>query len=121
MRAAASRTGRGAARSRGRINPTKTRHGYEAAKGPHLGDLPNLVVPESGEAEVEIFAKGLALTAGKPHALLDGDGAALVVHGGPDDYRTDPAGASGDRIACGVVPRPEQAAAGGTAAGARRD
>jgi Cu-Zn family superoxide dismutase len=36
-------------------------------------------------------------------SLLDGDGAAVVIHEGPDDYKTDPAGAAGDRIACGVL------------------
>jgi Cu-Zn family superoxide dismutase len=36
-------------------------------------------------------------------ALLDADGAALVIHAGPDDYQTDPAGNAGDRIACGVI------------------
>jgi Cu-Zn family superoxide dismutase len=36
-------------------------------------------------------------------ALLDEDGASLVVHAGPDDYQTDPAGNAGDRIACGII------------------
>ena len=36
-------------------------------------------------------------------ALFDSDGAAIVIHAGPDDYRTDPAGAAGARIACGVI------------------
>ncbi len=36
-------------------------------------------------------------------ALFDGDGAAIVIHAGPDDYRSDPAGAAGARIACGVI------------------
>jgi Cu-Zn family superoxide dismutase len=35
-------------------------------------------------------------------ALLDADGAAFVVHAGPDDLKTDPSGNSGGRIACGV-------------------
>jgi Cu-Zn family superoxide dismutase len=45
---------------------------------------------------------GLELQAGKA-ALLDSDGAAVVVHAKPDDYRTDPAGNAGDRLACGVI------------------
>jgi len=36
-------------------------------------------------------------------SVLDADGAAVVMHQGVDDYATDPAGAAGDRIACGVV------------------
>ncbi|MGQ0562698.1 MAG: superoxide dismutase family protein, partial [Gemmatimonadota bacterium] len=38
--------------------------------------------------------------------LFDGDGSALVVHANPDDYRADPAGNAGARIACGVIRRP---------------
>ena len=44
-----------------------------------------------------------AVTLSAESALLDEDGAALVIHAGPDDYQTDPAGNAGDRIACGVV------------------
>jgi len=40
---------------------------------------------------------------GKPGSLLDDDGAALVVHAAADDYKTDPAGNVGDRLACGVI------------------
>jgi hypothetical protein len=43
---------------------------------------------------------------GGPRALLDRDGAALVIHVAPDDYRTDPSGNSGARLACGVVAAP---------------
>jgi Cu-Zn family superoxide dismutase len=35
--------------------------------------------------------------------LLDADGAAVVIHAQPDDYKTDPAGNAGARIACGMV------------------
>jgi len=47
-----------------------------------------------------------------PTSLFDADGSALVVHSGPDDFRTDPAGLAGARIACGIVvkvepPKPE--------------
>jgi Cu-Zn family superoxide dismutase len=44
----------------------------------------------------------MTLSAG-PASLMDADGSALVIHQGKDDYRTDPAGDSGDRIACGVI------------------
>jgi len=51
-----------------------------------------------------VAVKGLSLDGG-PNALLDRDGAALVVHEGPDDYKTDPAGNAGKRLACGVIHR----------------
>lgn len=73
------------------------------AKRPHAGDLPNLHVPSSGELDVEVLAPAVKLRGRK--GLLDRDGAALVVHAGPDDYHSEPAGDAGGRIACGVVTR----------------
>lgn len=87
----------------GHFNPTKAAHGMLSAKGAHLGDLPNIHVPASGQLDVEFFARDAQLS-GK-NALLDQDGAAVVMHAKPDDYKTDPAGAAGDRIACGVITR----------------
>jgi Cu-Zn family superoxide dismutase len=86
----------------GHFNPGKAQHGYMNPKGPHAGDLPNIHVPAGGQLEFQFIADGTALKSGRS-SLLDGDGSALVVHASPDDYRTDPAGNAGDRIACGVV------------------
>jgi Cu-Zn family superoxide dismutase len=87
----------------GHLNPAHTHHGYENPQGPHAGDLPNVWVADGGAAKVEFLAPGVSLGHGKRASLLDGDGTAIVVHAGPDDYKTDPAGNAGDRIACGVV------------------
>lgn len=87
------------------FNPTAKMHGRDNPMGPHLGDLPNVLVGSSGTGEVDATIAGLTLTGG-PAPLLDADGAAVVLHAGPDDYRTDPSGNSGDRIACGVVNAP---------------
>ncbi len=73
-------------------------HGILVEGGPHPGDLPNLHVPADGAITVEHFAHGLAFD-----QILDPDGSAIVVHAAADDYRSQPAGASGDRIACGVI------------------
>lgn len=86
----------------GHFNPTDKAHGFHVEGGHHAGDIPNITALEDGTAAVEVLAPGLTLNDGET-AALDDDGAALVVHAGPDDYRTDPAGASGDRIACGVI------------------
>jgi Cu-Zn family superoxide dismutase len=83
-------------------NPTGKQHGRDNPQGSHLGDLANLDVDESGRGTA-IFMVGGATLAGTQNSLLDLDGAALVVHAKPDDYKTDPSGASGDRIACAVL------------------
>jgi len=88
----------------GHFNPTGKKHGKDNPNGPHAGDLPNLDVPSSGGVKVEVTVKDLALDGGRG-GLLDGDGVALVVHEGADDYKSDPAGNAGKRLACGVVRR----------------
>lgn len=80
------------------LAPGATRHGFHDDAGPHGGDLVNLVVSESGRVDTVVRAPALRLS-----QVLDADGAALVIHAGPDDYASQPAGGSGDRIACGVV------------------
>jgi superoxide dismutase, Cu-Zn family len=86
----------------GHFNPTDKKHGVLSAAGMHAGDLPNLNVPESGKLKVDVFAAGVTLGPGK-NSLLDADGSSLVIHAGPDDYKSDPAGEAGARFACGVI------------------
>jgi Cu-Zn family superoxide dismutase len=83
------------------FNPAEHKHGLENPEGPHAGDMPNLHVPGDGKLSIEVLNQAVTLS-GKS-ALLDADGAALVIHAAADDYQTDPAGNAGDRIACGVV------------------
>ena len=83
-------------------NPTARQHGRDNPAGMHKGDLPNLVVDAGGRGAIGYRVEGGALSGGA-NALLDADGAAIVVHAQPDDYRTDPSGNSGARIACGVL------------------
>jgi len=84
------------------FNPEHKKHGFIAA-GPHAGDMPNLHIPASGALDQEILNSNLFLS-GK-NSLFDADGAAVVLHAGIDDYKTDPAGNAGDRFACGVITR----------------
>ena len=83
------------------FNPDQTKHGLMNPQGPHAGDMPNLHVPADGKLQVEVLNPTVTISA--ESALLDDDGSAIVVHAVADDYKTDPAGNAGDRIACGVI------------------
>ena len=85
----------------GHWNPFAKMHGLESDKGAHSGDLPNLVIAEGGSGALAHTIKHVTMKGGEA-ALMDADGAAFMIHAGPDDMKTDPAGDSGDRIACGV-------------------
>ncbi|KQM58866.1 MULTISPECIES: superoxide dismutase family protein [unclassified Sphingomonas] len=81
----------------GHWNPTAKQHGTSNPAGPHAGDAPNLTIGADGTGSVTIM-----LPAGTMDGLLDADGSAFVIHAQADDYKTDPSGNSGGRIACGV-------------------
>jgi Cu-Zn family superoxide dismutase len=83
-------------------NPTGRQHGSLNRRGHHLGDLPNLDVGANGRGRLEFTIPGTGAWEGA-HPLFDADGASIVIHAAPDDYRTDPSGNSGARIACGVL------------------
>jgi len=85
----------------GHFAPRGMAHGFLSPGGHHAGDMPNIHVLASGALTTEIFNSALALD----DALFDADGAAIVIHRGGDDYRSQPAGAAGPRIACGVIER----------------
>ncbi len=78
-------------------NPTNKQHGAVNPQGAHVGDLQNVTVAPDGSLDAEIAVPGAA------GPMLDTNGAALVIHADPDDYRTDPSGNSGARIACAVL------------------
>lgn len=84
------------------FNPASHKHGMMSGEG-HAGDMPNLHVPQSGELSVELVNSAISLDKGKPNSVFDNDGSALVIHAKADDYKSDPAGNAGDRIACGVI------------------
>ncbi|WP_165374819.1 superoxide dismutase family protein [Sphingomonas montana] len=86
----------------GHWNPTAMKHGKDSGVGPHGGDLPNIEISADGTGRAETTLAGAMLTGGAT-PLMDADGAALIIHAAADDYRTDPSGNSGARLACGVV------------------
>lgn len=87
----------------GHFNPASKKHGMEVTEGAHAGDMPNLHIPANGELTIEIANHMVSLVKGQPNSLFDADGSALIIHAGVDDYKTDPTGNAGDRIACGVI------------------
>jgi Cu-Zn family superoxide dismutase len=89
----------------GHFNPGSTKHGMENPAGPHGGDLPNLVIEEDGTGSLNTLNPYISLGTGAANDLLRAGATSLMIHAGPDDYYTDPAGDSGARIACGVIER----------------
>jgi superoxide dismutase, Cu-Zn family len=86
------------------LNPTSKKHGKDNPEGPHAGDLLNIQVQVSGVGKASLMDSNVTLGDG-PNSLFHQGGTAIVIHEKADDYKTDPAGNSGARIACGVVER----------------
>ncbi|HOL73605.1 MAG TPA: superoxide dismutase family protein [Bryobacteraceae bacterium] len=86
------------------FNPHGKQHGTQNPEGAHAGDLPNITVDANGTVNTSMTISGVTLGT-EPNGLFREGGTAVVVHAGPDDYKTDPAGNAGARIACGVITR----------------
>ena len=84
----------------GHFNPEHKHHGKDNPEGKHAGDLDNITVSESGALRAAFVVPGLTL-----NSLFKEGGTALVIHAAKDDYKTDPAGNAGARIACGLIGR----------------
>ena len=84
------------------LNPDMKKHGLQNPDGPHAGDMPNFTVAADGTAKSTVVAPGVTM-GDDPHSIFSNGGTALVVHAGADDMKSDPAGNSGARIACGVI------------------
>ena len=88
----------------GHFNPSGHQHGFLNPRGPHTGDLPNIEVPPTTNLSMEYMVADVTLEPGSL-SLLDANGSAIVIHAGKDDHASDPAGASGNRLACGGIVR----------------
>jgi superoxide dismutase, Cu-Zn family len=84
------------------FNPEGKKHGFESPEGHHAGDMKNITVDAQGKAELR-FKTGDVDLGTDSHSLFTNGGTAIVIHAKADDYKTDPSGNSGDRIACGVI------------------
>jgi Cu-Zn family superoxide dismutase len=87
----------------GHFNPGGKKHGLMAMEGHHAGDMPNLHIPQGGTLVIELVNNAITLDKGKPNSVFQPGGTALIIHAGKDDYKTDPTGEAGGRIACGVI------------------
>jgi Cu-Zn family superoxide dismutase len=84
------------------FNPESKQHGKDNPAGAHAGDLSNIEVGADGTVKTSVKAPGVTLGSGS-NSLFSPAGTALVIHEKEDDYKTDPTGNSGTRIACGVI------------------
>jgi Cu-Zn family superoxide dismutase len=87
----------------GHFNPEGKKHGFDNPDGHHAGDMRNFIVDAQGKANGVRFQDDEVTLVEGPHSLFSNGGTAIVVHAKADDYKTDPSGNSGDRIACGVI------------------
>ena len=83
----------------GHANPADVPHGFLVEGGGHLGDFPNAYAHREGHIRTDLFKAGGTLA-----DLQDGDGFAVMVHSGADDYESQPSGAAGSRVACAAFP-----------------
>jgi Cu-Zn family superoxide dismutase len=84
----------------GHWNPTTKDHGHWGVDPFHLGDIGNVTVGEDGSGSIALSTDLWSLGSGSSNDVL---GHAVIVHASPDDFQTQPTGAAGGRIACGVI------------------
>ena len=84
------------------FNPDNKKHGFENPEGHHAGDMQNFTVDADGKAKTQMVNRDVNW-GNDSHSIFSNGGTALVIHAKADDMKTDPAGNSGDRIACGVI------------------
>ena len=85
----------------GHFNPTQKPHGDPSRPDHHGGDMPMLVADASGNATLDATIDTVTIGGGTTDIV----GRAVIVHKDPDDFRTQPTGNSGARVACGVIAR----------------
>lgn len=83
----------------GHFNPTGKAHGNPDAPDHHAGDMPMLQADASGNASLTAELSGVSIGTGSADII----GKSVIVHKDADDYRTQPTGNSGARLACGVI------------------
>ncbi|MGE0873064.1 MAG: superoxide dismutase family protein [Burkholderiales bacterium] len=85
--------------AKGHFNPYGKPHGSPTGGERHAGDLPMLVANKAGRAKIDVMLDVISVGSGPGNIV----GRSVIVHAGPDDFRTQPTGNSGARLACGVI------------------
>jgi Cu-Zn family superoxide dismutase len=85
--------------TKGHFNPLSKPHGHPSSGERHAGDLPALQAGADGRAKLDVTVDGITLKPGPTNIV----GRGLIIHADPDDYKTQPTGNAGARIACGVI------------------
>ncbi len=85
--------------AKGHFNPFGKPHGNPQSADHHAGDLPALKAGKDGRAKIDVTLAGITIGQGAGDIV----GRGLIIHADPDDYKTQPTGNSGARIACGVI------------------
>jgi superoxide dismutase, Cu-Zn family len=85
--------------AKGHFNPHGKPHGNPKSAERHAGDLPSLKVEKNGRAKLDVTVDGISIGQGAGNIV----GRGLIIHADPDDYKTQPTGNAGARIACGVI------------------
>jgi len=85
--------------AKGHFNPYGKPHGSPASAERHAGDMPALRADAGGNARIDTTLDAMSVKPG-PASVV---GRGLIVHASPDDYKTQPTGNAGARLACGVI------------------
>lgn len=85
--------------TKGHFNPQGKPHGHPQSEARHAGDLPALFADKKGRARLDATVDGITLKPG-PTSII---GRGMIIHADPDDFRTQPTGNAGARVACGVI------------------
>ena len=85
--------------AKGHFNPYGKPHASPTTAERHAGDLPPLKAAKNGRAKIDVTLDVITLRPGAASII----GRGLIIHADPDDFKTQPTGNSGARIACGVI------------------
>jgi Cu-Zn family superoxide dismutase len=85
--------------AKGHFNPHGKPHGNPSSADRHAGDLPSLKADKSGRGKLDVTVDGISIGSGPGNIV----GRGMIIHADPDDYKTQPTGNAGARLACGVI------------------